>query len=196
MRCGIRVQPWALNRSAHSNSDHSHFSRSFLLFSIVPCSLVAPSPEPSDLLLLNNKMPDLAPLLKGDPILHPADIFCFIDQHKARSKTLYQGPAALLGAALMKEDSWKWVERRQIGPKTFDYGRECDTLSCLLIPSLTPVFGLQILLWESITVAHNPKGTMLLIEVHDIKHDKVRLVGVWTLHMGSHMFGVKVIVLF
>jgi hypothetical protein len=141
-------------------------------------------------------MPDLVPSSKSDPILHPADIFSFINEHRAKSKALCQGPATLLGAALMKEDSWKWVDRRRIGRKTLDYGKKCDPLSRLLIPSLMPVFCLQVLLWEPITVAQNLKGTKLPIEVHDIEHDKGRFVGARTLHAGSHMFGVEEIILF
>jgi hypothetical protein len=97
-------------------------------------------------------MPDFVPPSESDPILHPADIFSFINEHRAKSKALYQGSATLLGVALMKEDSWKWVDRRQIGRKTLDYGKECDALSSLLIPSLMPVFCLQMLLWQLITV--------------------------------------------
>jgi hypothetical protein len=95
--------------------------------------------EPPELLLHKAKMPDLSPPSQVDPILHPADIFSFINAHRAKSKALCQGPATLLGAALMKEDSWKWVEKRQISRRTLDYGKECDPLSSLLIPSLTPV---------------------------------------------------------
>jgi hypothetical protein len=36
----------------------------------------------------------------------PADIFPLIT-NKGKSKALCQGPATLLGVALMKEDSWK-----------------------------------------------------------------------------------------
>jgi hypothetical protein len=85
-------------------------------------------------------MPNFVPPSKNDPVLHPADIFSFINEHRAKSKALCQGPAALLGVALMKEDSWKWVDRRQIGGKTLDYGKECDPLPSLLILSLIPAF--------------------------------------------------------
>ena len=123
-------------------------------------------------------MPDFVPPSKGDPVLHPADIFSFINEHRAKSKALCQGPATLLGVALMKEDSWKWVDRRQIGGKTLDYGKECDPLSSLLILSLMPVFRLQVLLWESIMVARNLKGMKLPTEVLDNRHDKGRFIGV------------------
>jgi hypothetical protein len=93
-------------------------------------------------------MPDLAPPSKGDPIIHPADIFSFINEHRAKSKALCQGPATLLGAALMKEDSWTWVDRRQISRNILDCGKECDPLSILLVPSMTPACCVQILLWE------------------------------------------------
>src|ERR1700761_4266810 len=128
--------------------------------------------------LLNKaKMPDFVPPPKCDPILHPADIFSFINEHRAKSRALCQGPAALLGVALMKEDSWKWVDRRQVCGKTLDYGKECNPLSGLLILPLMPVFYLQIFLWVSIMVAQNLKGGRLPTEVHDRRHDKGWLVG-------------------
>jgi hypothetical protein len=140
-------------------------------------------------------MPDFVPPPKSDPVLHPADIFSFINEHRAKSNALCQGPAALLGVALMKEDSWKWVDRRQISGKTLDYGKECDPLSSLLILSLMPVFCLQVLLWESIMVAQNLKGAKLPTEVHNNGHDKERFVGARTLLVGSYMFGVEEIIL-
>jgi hypothetical protein len=76
-------------------------------------------------------MPNLVPPSKSVPILHPADVFSFINEHRAKSKALCQGPATLLGAALMKEDNWKWVDGRQIGRKALGYGKECDPLSSL-----------------------------------------------------------------
>jgi hypothetical protein len=132
---------------------------------------------------------------KSDPVLHPADIFSFINEHRAKSKALCQGPATLLGVALMKEDSWNWVDRRQIGGKTLDYGKECDPLSSLLILSLMPVFYLQILLWASIMVAQNLKGRKLPTEVNNSGHGKGRFVGARTLLVGSHMFGVEEVIL-
>src|ERR1700722_9517599 len=96
-------------------------------FLLCLCLLVVPYLEPPDS-FTKPKMPNLVP---PDPMLHPADIFSFINEHRAKSKALCQGPATLLGAALMKEDSWKWVDRRQIGKKTLDYGKECDPLSSL-----------------------------------------------------------------
>jgi hypothetical protein len=59
-----------------------------------------------------------------------------------------------------------------------------------------PLFCLQMLLWELITVAQNLKGTKPPTEVHGIEPDKGRFVGARTLHVESHMFGVEQIILF
>jgi len=78
-------------------------------------------------------MPGITLQLQSDSTLLPADILSFINEHKAKSKTLCHGPETLLGVALMKADSWKWVDRRQVGEGTPDYSKPCD-------PSLTHWF--------------------------------------------------------
>jgi hypothetical protein len=73
-------------------------------------------------------MPGITLQLQSDLTLLPADILSFINEHKAKSKALCHGPETLLGAALMKADCWKWMDRSQVGEGTLDYSKQCDPL--------------------------------------------------------------------
>jgi hypothetical protein len=60
---------------------------------------------------------------KNNPTIQAVDIISFISELTARSKALLHFPESLLGAVLMRDESWKRVDNKEVDNMTVNHSQ-------------------------------------------------------------------------